>query len=154
FSKICKDIPENLLLAGPINDGMTSAKELVKKLNIENRVFFITPKNNNELAVLYAAAEIYCHPSMYEGFGIPPIEAQKCGCPVISSNAASLSEILEDSAILFDYRNFDEFVEKLKELATDENLKKLIIAKGLKNSERFNAQKIYPKFFEVIDNFK
>ncbi|MCP5787119.1 glycosyltransferase, partial [Klebsiella pneumoniae] len=74
-----------------------------KKMNFSNeddpRIHFLGRVDDDKLIQLYMNAEFFIFPSFYEGFGIPPLEAQACGCPVIASNAASMPEVLEQSVL-------------------------------------------------------
>ncbi len=101
FACIRKKIDLNLVLAGPSNIWRKEVEEHITECELNDRVFLVTPADNTELAEYYSAAEIYCHPSIHEGFGFPVVEAQSCGCPVISSPRTSLAEILGDSAVFF-----------------------------------------------------
>ena len=93
------------------------------------------------LSKLYQSASLFCYPSLFEGFGLPIIEAQSFGCPVVCSNNSSLPEIANDSAILFDANNENELFHALHLVLSDEELRKELVAKGYKNTERFSWKK-------------
>jgi len=99
--------------------------------------------SNSDLNILYNNAFCLLYPSLYEGFGIPIIEAQKAGCPVISSNISSIPEIANDSALLIDNISVNEIVASMKSLLSESNLSEQIIKKGLSNSKRFSWDKTY-----------
>ena len=90
-----------------------------------------------DLPALYANAELFVFPSMYEGFGIPPLEALACGTRVLSSDAASLPEVLGDAADYFANNNAQSLYEKLKEMIAAETSPKQISA-GKTRAESFN----------------
>lgn len=98
---------------------------------------------------LYNACDLFLHPSMYEGFGFPPLEAMACGCPVISSNAASLPEVIGDAGLLADPRNDSEWIELITNVLSDEKLYHYMVEKGLKRSKQFSWDATAKKTIEV-----
>ncbi|MBU1131398.1 glycosyltransferase family 4 protein [Patescibacteria group bacterium] len=96
----------------------------------------------SELAGLYQQSILYVFPSLYEGFGLPPIEAQAHQAPVVSSNRSSLPEVLKDSAVYFNPENEEEMLEKIKSVLTDENFRRQFINRGLENIKRFSWEKM------------
>jgi mannosyltransferase len=104
--------------------------------------------SNYELNLLYNNAYCLVYPSAYEGFGIPVIEAQSAGCPVIASNKSSLPEILGDSAILLEEVTSQHIYKSLNEL---ENLdvRNSLISKGVKNSEKYSWNIMSQKYLDV-----
>lgn len=74
-------------------------------LILKDRIHFLGHVNDTQLTELYSRAQMLVFPSLYEGFGIPPLEAMACGCPVITSNAASLPEVVDDAALTVDPHN-------------------------------------------------
>jgi glycosyltransferase involved in cell wall biosynthesis len=93
---------------------------------------------DEELVDLYNRSKLFIFPSIYEGFGIPPIEAQICGCPVIASNQSAMPEVLLDSAVYFDPFNKNDFFAKMDEIMIDEDMLNTLVAKGKENSSRFS----------------
>ena len=91
-----------------------------------------------ELAWLYRHAAALVFPSKYEGFGMPPLEAQALGCPVISSTAASLPEVLADTALYFDPDDTTALLDRLGELEGDPELAARLRARGLENARRYS----------------
>lgn len=94
--------------------------------------------SDNELIRYYSNAVGFIFPSLYEGFGIPVLEAQACGCPVISSNSGSLPEVLLDSALLCSPDDAQAFADNMYAVATDMELRNVLKDKGKKNIERFS----------------
>src|SRR5207249_2821309 len=93
---------------------------------------------DDALPDLYRAAEVFIYPSLYEGFGMPPIEAMASGCPVISSTSGSLGEVIGDAAIIIDPENIGSMAEQLRILAGDEALKSRLRAAGLAQARKFD----------------
>lgn len=121
-----------------------------------NKIKFMGRVNDVELIDLYQHAKFFIFPSLYEGFGIPPLEAQACGCPVISSNTASLPEILNDSAYYFNPNNIDEITNSIKKIHMDEVLRNNLMDKGSFNLKRFSwnlsANKLNTIINEVLNS--
>lgn len=102
-----------------------------------------------ELKSLYQWSWLYVFPSLYEGFGLPPIEAQAQGLPVAAANRSALPEVLSDSVIYFNPENEEEMLLKIKEATTNELLRKSLIAKGLENIKRFSWEKMVEETLEL-----
>lgn len=121
-------------------------KECIK-LNIEDRVKSIGFVDDKDLSTLYSLAEAFVFPSLYEGFGLPPLEAMACGCPTIVSNAASLPEVVKDGALIFDvldYKGLSDIINKLEDIDIN-SLKD----RGIIISNRYNWRKCYNQALEV-----
>lgn len=118
-----------------------------------DKIEFVGRVTDEELIALYQDAEFFIFPSLYEGFGIPPLEAQKCGCPVISSNAASLPDVLGESTIYFDPLNVDDIKNKIELVSSNSDIRNELITKGLVNVERFSWIKSATKLNELINSY-
>ena len=109
--------------------------------------------SDDELVDLYNRAKLFIFPSLYEGFGIPPIEAQICGCPVISSNQSAMPEVLLDSAVYFNPFKQKNFFTKMDEaLACEEALNTLVV-KGKENSARFSWTESGKKILKTMEQY-
>lgn len=91
-----------------------------------------------DLPNLYRTAGAMVYPSMFEGFGMPPVEAMACGCPVISSAAGSLQEVVGDAARIIDPKDVMSIAQALSDIASDESLRQRLIAAGFVNARRFD----------------
>lgn len=107
----------------------------------DDRVEFLGRVSDEELAKLYSGALAFVFPSYYEGFGIPPLEAQIHHCPIISSNAASLPEVLGDSALYIDPFLEGDLAEKMKQIYYSKELRENLVVKGDENIKRFDWAK-------------
>ena len=105
-------LPHHLVVAGK-SYGANGPRHEAETLGIADRFRFIEYVPGEELPLLYNAAELFVFPSFYEGFGLPPVEALACGCPVVSSRAGSLPEVLGDAARYFDPGNAEEMADAL-----------------------------------------
>jgi glycosyltransferase involved in cell wall biosynthesis len=110
-------------------------------VNLENNVDYLGRVGDEELACLYKNALAFIFPSYYEGFGIPPLEAQYYQCPVISSNAASLPEVLGDSVLYIDPYDENDLIEKLNMMSGSDILRAKLISSGNDNVKRFSWSK-------------
>lgn len=117
------------------------------------RIHFVGRVNDDELVKLYQHATAFVFPSFYEGFGIPPLEAQACGCPVISSNTASMPEVLGESVLYFNPESKRELINALRLIVTDAELRAQLVEKGFKNTERFSWAKSAGKLNDIIRKF-
>ncbi len=104
---------------------------------------------DDELVELYKNASLYVFPSLYEGFGLPPLEAQKYNVPVVSSNASCLPEVLVDSALYFDPENLDQMADMMWTGLTDNNLRFELQNNARENLQRFSWQKLAEQTLEV-----
>ena len=91
-------------------------------------------------------------PSFYEGFGLPPLEAMSCGCPVVASNIPVLKEVYDDSILYFDPYNIDSIKDTITKVLYDKKLRKIMIEKGLKKTEKYSWEKSANKIFNLITN--
>jgi len=148
------NIPHALVLAGAPGFGYGFIKLKIQNyLKIKNLKLKITELDyvsENQKWQLLSHADIFLFPSLYEGFGLPILEAQSIGVPVIASNNSSIPEVVGKSAILIDPKNPNEIAEAVQKILSDENLKKDLIAKGLENVKRFSWEKCVQQIAEVI----
>jgi glycosyltransferase involved in cell wall biosynthesis len=104
-----------------------------------------------DLACLYSSAMIFVYPSVYEGFGFPPLEAMACGTPTIVSNAASLPEICGDAALYCDPLDVGSIAEKLIQLLGDSLLQDQLRRKGLERIKQFTWQKAAAQLRQIFE---
>lgn len=108
---------------------------------------------DNDLPILYSNAEWFVYTSQYEGFGLPPLEAMQCGCPVITSNCSSLPEVVGDAAIMIDWDSDEQHIEAYEQYYFNENLRKENSLKGLKRAKLFSWEKTASKMIDVIKKY-
>ena len=104
----------------------------------ETHVKFLGYIPDKDMPKLYSGAELFIYPSLYEGFGLPPLEAMACGCPVITSNVSSLPEVVGDAGITADPRDFSNFASIIYNISKDKKLKIALKIKGLERAKRFS----------------
>ncbi len=152
FSKLKAKIPHIKLLKVGTPNYLLVRKKLLKQiesLNLQNDVIFTGYVSETELAEIYNAVDLFVFPSLYEGFGIPPLEAMACGTPVITSNTSSLPEVVGDAAIVVDPYDVNKFAEEMYELLTNDGLREEMIRKGLKRSKMFSWDSSAKKTLKV-----
>jgi glycosyltransferase involved in cell wall biosynthesis len=132
---------EALVLAGERGWLFEEVFALVKELGLESHTLFLGRVPVEDLLYLYNAARLLVHPAVYEGFGLPPLEAMACGTPVVVSNVSSLPEVVGDAALLVDPENVSEWTVAIWRLLTDENLRADMREKGLKRAAHFSWEK-------------
>lgn len=103
---------------------------------------------------LYSGASLFVYPSVYEGFGIPPLEAMACGVPVVSSNNSSLPEAVGKAAILFDAENIDQLVESINKGLGDSALRKRLVSEGYRQVDKYSWDKEARKLLDVLLEIK
>ncbi|HGE8353993.1 MULTISPECIES: glycosyltransferase family 4 protein [Serratia] len=113
-------------------------------------IVFLGRVSDEELVKLYSNALAFIFPSFYEGFGIPPLEAQACGCPVASSNRASLPEVLSDSVLYFSPDNEAEIITTMELLIASQSIRNDLIERGYKNVKRFSWDNSATKLNNLI----
>ncbi len=146
---VCKsDIP--LVLVGWEGWGDNAWLKTAVGKGMKNRIYPTGYVNEESLACLYSHAVALVFPSIYEGFGLPVLEAMACGCPVICSNAASLPEVAGDAALLIDPFRVDDLAETLDKVVHSGTLRKELIQKGFARSTQFSWEKTATRTLEVF----
>lgn len=105
-----------------------------------------------DLPAYYSSAECFILPSLYEGFGFPPLEAMAYGCPVIVSNVASLPEVTGEAAIKVDPHDTDGIASAIREVLTNENLRRELVSRGLKRASQFSWEKAAEETLKVYES--
>lgn len=122
---------------------------LVESLGLGDRIKFLGYILDEELPALYSAAELFVYPSLYEGFGLPPLEAMACGTPVIVSNRSSLPEVVGDAGILIDPEDTDGIAEAMEKILQQPSLRKELSEKGLQQAKKFSWSKCASETIEL-----
>ncbi|HCW54281.1 MAG TPA: glycosyltransferase family 1 protein [Clostridium sp.] len=151
FNKIYKSLnkPYKLLLGGSLKDEGNRIFEYVKNNNLDDKIIFCGYIEDNILPVLYSGCDAFVYPSLYEGFGLPPLEAMSCKAPVITSNISSIPEVTGDAAILINPAKDDELESSIVTLLNSDSLKSQYSEKGYKRSLEFSWENTAKKTLEV-----
>ncbi len=152
------EAPAKLVLAGGkgwLYDGIFAK---VKALGLEQQVIFTQYIDSADLCALMSGALAFTFPSLYEGFGMPPLEAMACGTPVLVSDAASLPEVTGKSAVIVKADSTESIADGLERLFTDAELRRRLSAEGLARAEMFSwersAQLLYEVYAELCPSLK
>jgi glycosyltransferase involved in cell wall biosynthesis len=127
----------------------------VEQLDMEERVVFPGFVADGDLPALYNLADLFVFPSLYEGFGLPPLEAMACGTPVVTSNASSLPEVVGEAGLMVEATNVEALAEAMKQVLEDDALREGMIAKGMKQTKKFTWEQAAAKLlslYEAISN--
>jgi len=150
--------PPKLVLAGAKGWLCDDIYSLVKKLNIEKQVIFTKYVPSEDMTPLICGAMAFVFPSLYEGFGMPPLEAMACGVPVLTSGESSLPEVTGDCAVICDAYSVKSIAKGLYRLWKNPDLRHDLSCRGLKRSRLFtwerSAEKLHEIYKELADEQK
>ncbi len=138
-----------LVLAGARSPMSGGIDDTIARLKLQDSVREIGYVPDADLPLLYSAARIFVFPSLWEGFGIPAIEAMACGTPVLSSNLSSMPEVCGDAALLVDPYRVEDIAQGMLTLWRDPDLCSQMIERGLRNAKRFSWDKTAAQTREV-----
>jgi glycosyltransferase involved in cell wall biosynthesis len=133
--------PHKLVLAGPWGWSMNGFHQQIEELNLADRVQLLGYIPDEDLPGLYSLATAFVFPSLYEGFGLPPLEAMACGTPVLSSRNSSLAEICGDAAYLVDPRDVENLAEGLRRVVADADLRAQLSESGRRRAQEFSWER-------------
>jgi len=123
---------------------------LIEELGLETEILLPGLVDENELIYLMSNAEVFVFPSFYEGFGLPPLEAMKCGTPVAASNASCIPEICgEENAVFFNPHRPENMAKQIIKILEDEKLRNELIKNGLQHVEKFSWRKMAEETLQV-----
>ena len=124
---------------------------LINQLNLQNDVITLGFIQDDDLPYLYNSAQCLTLPSLYEGFGIPILEAQACGCPVICSKTGCTPEVSGGAALLVDPYNHEEIAQAIYDVLNNRDLREKLIAAGLENVKNFRWLKAAEQTLELFE---
>ena len=127
-----------LIVVGDEISKYPALRRAVERHNVRAHVRFFGFVPERTLVALYRAADVFVFPSLYEGFGLPPLEAMANGTPVVTSKISSLPEVVGDAAITVDPYNVDEIADAMRKVLTDESLRERLVHNGRLRAERFS----------------
>jgi glycosyltransferase involved in cell wall biosynthesis len=131
-------IAATLFIAGQPAWDFARDEQLVRQLRMQDRVVFGGYVPREDLPALHSASLAFVFPSLYEGFGLPAIEAMACGAPVLTSNVSATAEVAGDAAILVDPQSVDAIRDGLRRLLTDADLRGALSSAGIKRASEFS----------------
>lgn len=128
----------NLVLVGKSKWQESSLFQLAHELGLEDHINFTGYVTDEDLVALYNGADVFVYPSLYEGFGLPPLEAMACGCPVVASDSSSLPEVVGDAGILAPPQSDDAIAWAISRLIFEPGLRTTLMTRGVERVQRFS----------------
>jgi len=138
-----------LLIIGDEISRLPSLRRAVHSLKLHKHVRFLGYQPDDTLAMLYRLASLFVFPSLYEGFGLPPLEAMASGTPVVTSNVSSLPEVTGDAAVLIDPHDVESLVHGMRRVLTDTALAAEMRRRGLQRAREFSWERSVARTREV-----
>jgi glycosyltransferase involved in cell wall biosynthesis len=149
-------LPHALVLAGPMPKNRSRVEALISALDLDARVFRPGVVTEEDLPGLFAGAEAFLYPTLYEGFGLPVVEAMACGVPVLTSSTSALQEIAGGYAYLVDPMNVDAIARGIVDLATDPRRRAEFAELGKRRARDFSwdhaAEQTLKAYAEALGN--
>ncbi|HEV3168331.1 MAG TPA: glycosyltransferase family 1 protein, partial [Isosphaeraceae bacterium] len=138
-----------LVLVGKAHMRAGDAQQAARESGIESRVAFTGYVSHDDLMLLYNRASVFVYPSLYEGFGLPPLEAMACGCPVVASNVTALPEVLGDGALLVNPLSVEELAQAIAAVLQRPELAASLREKGAQRAASYSWSATAAKTREV-----
>ena len=138
------------LIVFGLNNFNEYEKNLFKKYNVTENIIYKNG-NDNYLNALYSQATVFVFPSYHEGFGLPILEAMRCGCPITCSNIEVFKEISNNSCVYFDPKNTLSIKRSIEKIVKSKKLQKKLIKKGYSNIKKFTWEKCAKETIKVYD---
>jgi glycosyltransferase involved in cell wall biosynthesis len=152
FTLIKDSIPHCIYFTGGDSWLDTDVYDMITENNLQERIIKLGFISEEDLVMMYNLADCYLYPSLYEGFGLPILEAQACGCPVITSTVSSCPEVAGAGAMYIDPHNVGDMARAMTEVVTDKKLRKKLVDEGLKNCAQFTWDKTATALLEILNN--
>ena len=158
FDEFCKTTGREyqLVLIGNPGYGYEDVVRAVECSSYKNRIIFAREKNADghvsmqDVYTILSKAELHLYPSLYEGFGIPILEAFACGTPVVTSNMGSMSEVGGDACEYVDPMQVSSIVSGMKKIIDDPEYSRLLVDRGQQRAKDFSWERCARQTFEVI----
>jgi len=150
FYRVGQSYPVSLVLAGGKGWLYETIFERVQTLGLSERVILPGFIAEEDKAALISGALVYVYPSLYEGFGLPLLEAMACGAPILTSNVSSMPEIAGDAALLVDPYDVEAMAEALMRLLSDAGLRQTLIEKGFQRLPNFSWGKAAQQVLQIL----
>lgn len=141
YARIAGRVPHRLVLVGKEGWANAELRAAAAALPVDREVVFTGYVADADLPALYAGADVFAYPSLYEGFGLPPLEAMACGAPVLAGNTSSLPEVVGDAGLLVDPTSDRALVEGLERLLTDPAERDRLRAAGPQRAAEFSWER-------------
>jgi Glycosyltransferase len=144
-------LKHKLLIIGGMGWKHEEVLREIDRLNLQDEVIFPGYIPEEDLVKFYNAADLFVYPSLYEGFGLPPLEAMACGTPVVTSNTSSLPEVVGDAGIMVDPLDVDALADSMHRVLTDDHLSEKLRNMGIARAREFSWEKTAQKTWKVYE---
>ena len=155
FDILQQECPDTeLVIVGSVIEPVPEFESLIANIKAKNSDIKITRcshLSDRDIVSLYREADVFVYPSLYEGFGLPVLEAMACGCPVITSNVSSLPEVAGDAAILVDPHDSTGIARAIITVLKDDELKRKMSRRGLEQAKKFSWEKTAKDFLQLFE---
>ena len=145
------DLPHRLVFTGGWQWGNTELNALIDRLSIRSDVLVLGDVPAADMPALYALADLFVYPSLYEGFGLPVLEAMACGCPVVCSNLTSLPEVAGEAALQVDPRDVPAMTGAMYQALSEATLRHDLISRGFTRAAAFTWEATARKTLDVFE---
>ncbi|MFH0840361.1 MAG: glycosyltransferase family 1 protein [bacterium] len=145
-------LEEKLCLVGEASYGYDEIKYMISEFGVQDHVIIVGWANEEDVPYIFAGARAFVFPSLYEGFGIPLLQAMACNIPICASDITSIPEIANGSALLFNPNNVYDMAEKLVCITSDEDKRAELILRGQERVKEFSWEKAATELLQEINN--
>lgn len=152
FARVARQLPHQLVIAGKWGWRTEDVRRAVRDPRLKGRVRFVAYVPADDLPALYSAADVFVYPSLYEGFGLPPLEALACGTPVVTSNVSSLPEAVGPHALLVSPIDEEALADALVRAVTDAAFRNSVRTAGPRWAAQFTWDRTAQQTLKVYDH--
>jgi len=144
-----KGYPHKFIIAGRKGSAHSQIISAIKECNLQKEVFFMGYMSKDEIRALYKLASLFVYPSIYEGFGLPPLEAMVQGTPVLVSNRSVMPESVGDAGLVVEPDDIKKMAEEMERGISDENLRRKLVEKGKEQIKKFDWKETARNTYEI-----
>lgn len=148
-----RNVPVRLIKVGQVRPSITGFRSLIKELDLDDAIVWHEHVPEEVLPELYSAADVFVFPSLYEGFGLPVLEAMASGCPVVTSTVTSLPEIAGSAALLVDPHSPEAIAGAIQQIVTDAGLRQELVRHGLERASQFSWRRTAEQTLRIYRRF-
>jgi glycosyltransferase involved in cell wall biosynthesis len=152
FARLRSRLPHKLVVAGEPRSDYEKELALIDELGLREDVRFTGWVSQEELPALYSLADVFVFPSLYEGFGIPLLEAMACACPIVTASVGSPPEVTDGAAVLVDPRDVEAIAEAVLRVVSEPALRARLVERGLERAHAFTWERCARQTLDVLES--